>query len=699
MGVKVLFKNTLNSFKKKKLQLLAIGIIIALSSFLYTTMFYAINSLKQPLENFIKETNQEDFSISMINGLTEFDINNLSDEYKKENQGILMYSLSDIKNYDLSLYNEIIDNRLEEFKNNYIEYELELREFKEVNFKNDNISNKITFFKDSENINLSFIEEGTKPKNDHEIAVTKIYAKKNNLNIGYIININNKKYTISGYVLFSDNTLPISNEDFIIDNSKITLGLVNKNEYEKIKGNENYYISGVGNEADLENFNKNVIKTYKDKEDLEFITSITLTKNQMRSGAIYEEIRGGEAMTIGISVIISTIAVLIVLIITYKIVKNEKTQIGVLKALGYTKNEILKPYIILLGIISLPMLLMGYIGGKYVAKYMKDFYLEFYLIPDGEIKTSIWVLFISIGIPLIVIIGLSSILINRMLKERAINLIKVSSSENVGKLNKRASKLLKNARPQTKFKCLFILSNSSKFFVFFIGIVFSSMLIIMSFMMSDFFDKMTLDYYKSVDYVYEGYVDSSKEYENLETNQEKFITLPNGVYKEDNVNVVGIEANSKLHKLFDKKDNDITNYLKQGVIVNKSFAISYDVDINDNIDVVINENKYQFKISNISKDYGANKVYINRSELSEIVTDGETVGNIESDEFYNGVYSIDKLKENKYLSVVNKENILEQSELMEGFIKIAIYSMILSSIFIAVIVLYVLTTMTVEDNY
>ena len=53
MGVKILLKNTLNIFKKKKIQLLAVGIIIALSSFLYTTMFYTLDSLKSPFEKFV----------------------------------------------------------------------------------------------------------------------------------------------------------------------------------------------------------------------------------------------------------------------------------------------------------------------------------------------------------------------------------------------------------------------------------------------------------------------------------------------------------------------------------------------------------------------------------------------------------------------------------------------------------------------
>ncbi|WP_092926586.1 ABC transporter permease [Romboutsia hominis] len=700
MGVRVLFKNTLNTFKKKKLQILAIGIIIALSSFLYTTMFYAIDSLKTPLENFINETNQEDFSISMINGLTEFDINNLSDKEKMKASSMLIYTLSDIKKSDINIYNKIIENRINAFEKDYKGFKLENRSYKEVNFKNNGKSNKITLFKDSKNINLSYIEKGNKPKLDNEIAVTNIYAKKNNLDIGDSIDINGKNYIITGFVLFADNTLPISGTDFNIDNSKMTLGLVNNTEYESIKGKEDFYLSGVSNnEESLKNFNEDIIKTYKDKNDLKYITSIVLTKNQMKSGAIYEEIKGGQAMTIGISVSISTIAVLIVLMITYRIVKNEKTQIGVLKALGYSKYEILKPYIMILTIISLPLLLTGYILGVYTAPYMSNFYLEFYLIPSGEIRTNLSVLLVAIVVPLVVIIGLSTILINKMLSKKAINLIKSSVNEKVGKLNKLVSKLLKNAKPQTKFKYSFILANTNKFLVFFLGIVFSSMLIIMSLMMSDFFDKMSVDYYKSVGYVYEGIVNMSKEYPKLNNDDEKFISLPNGIYKEDNINITGIDSDNKLHKVYDKKENDITKKLKDGIVVNNSFYLTYGVKNGESINITINDKVYKEKIVGISRDYGEPKVYMDRNNLSNIITKDEAFKNIDKDDFYTGVYSKDKLDKGNYLSVINKNDILEQTKSMQGFVKVAIYSMIITAVFIAVIVLYVLTTMTVEDNY
>ncbi|WP_373599305.1 ABC transporter permease [Paraclostridium bifermentans] len=663
-------------------------------------MFYAIDSLKTPLEEFVKETNQEDFSINMINGLTKFDINNIDDKYKNDISQVLNYKLTDIKNYNKELYNEIINNRIEAFEKEYKNFNLESREFKEINFKNSGVSNKITLFKDNKDINLSYIEEGSKPVKDDEIAVSKIYAKHNNLNIGSKLKINGKLYTVTGYVLFPDNTLPVSGSDFVIDNSKITIGLVNDKEYENIEAKEDFYLSGEAKDnKDLDNFTDDVTKTYKDNDDLDFITNITLTKNQMRSGAIYEELKGGQAMTIGISVIISTIAVLIVLMITYKIVKNEKTQIGVLKAMGYSNKEILKPYIMLLTIMSLPMLIIGYFLGKYSASFMKDFYLEFYLIPDGVIKSKISVMLIAIGIPMLVIIGLSYILINKMLSKKVTSLMKVSDKEKVGFLTKGLNKLLQNAKPQTKFKYSFILANTNKFIVFFIGIVFSSMLITMGLMMSGFFDKLIVDYYNSTEYVYEGIVDFSKGYPKLKDDQEVFISLPNSMYKDENINVVGIDYNNKLHKLYDNKGNDITNKIKDGVVINQSFAKTYDVNVNDEIKININDKDYNKKVVGINEEYGENKVYMNRSVLNNIVVDGEGEIVLDDGNFYNGVYSKESLDKDDYLTVINKNDILEQTELMQGFTTVSIYSMIASAIGIAVIVLYVLTTMTIEDNY
>lgn len=49
--------------------------------------------------------------------------------------------------------------------------------------------------------------------------------------------------------------------------------------------------------------------------------------------------------------------------------------------------------------------------------------------------------------------------------------------------------------------------------------------------------------------------------------------------------------------------------------------------------------------------------------------------------------------------VINKNNILEQTKSMQGFVKVSLYAMISAAAFISVIVLYVLTTMTINVKY
>jgi len=164
-----------------------------------------------------------------------------------------------------------------------------------------------------------------------------------------------------------------------------------------------------------------------------------------------------------------------------------------------------------------------------------------------------------------------------MLSKKSIELLRSGENKKVGYINKLVNKLLKNSKVQTRYKYSFIFRNTSKFLVFFIGISFASMLIIMSFMMSDFFDKMTIDNYKSTAYKYQGYVDFTKTLPKLNNGEEKFIDVQNAKYGGDNISIKGIEAHNKLYNVFNEKEENITSKLKEGVIVNKGFSIAKDV--------------------------------------------------------------------------------------------------------------------------
>lgn len=654
-------------------------------------MFYTMDSIQLSVEELFEEANQEDFSIEVLNALMPGELSQMP----KEKQ--LLYStyrLTDLKRVDYKLYEGLLKNRMKHFQKVYPGFDLEVRAYKDIDFTYKDAPHTIRVFKDAKEMNKTYLEAGRMPKTSNEMVLNRIYAEKNDLSLGSTLTLAGKTYTLTGYVLFADMNLPLLGSDFIIDSGKITLGTMKDSAYERLPGQEYFYFAGKAqNEALMENFKENVEDDYDNHDTLEFITGIVATKNQMRSGMIYEELKMGKAATLGISIVIASIAVMIVGILVSKILKNEKVQIGVLKALGYSSQEVTLPYVLLLLIIGLPMLILGYIGGVLAAGPMQDFYLEFYLLPSGPIRTHFAVFLMAVLVPLSFILGVSFVMIYKMLAKDTIDLLKVGEKEKMTKLGKLIGKLLSKTSAQTKFKYTFIFKNTGKFVVFFWGIMFSTMLILLSFMMTDFFAKMTTDYYESVDYIYEGYLDPAKPKPKMRADEEKFLSAPNVFYEDEPITIKGLESDNELHQLYNKKGKALTPLLEQGFIVNQSFAITYDAHIGDPLTLQIDDRSFEKDIVGISKDYGDEAVYCEIESLSKALTEGKTK------KLFTGVYSTTPLDEKMYMTVVDKHVIMNQTAMMQGFIQIAMYGMIGSAIFMSALILYVLTTLTVEDNY
>ena len=144
------------------------------------------------------------------------------------------YTVSGVKGISIDCYYKVLDNRLNTIESAYSDIELEFREYKDVYFTNDEDSYRIRFLKDMDIINTSFFVQGTRPTTVNEIAVAETFAKNNQLSVGSLFTVNDKEYTISGFVLFPDYNLPMFGSDFILDNATQTVGLLSDDEFENI---------------------------------------------------------------------------------------------------------------------------------------------------------------------------------------------------------------------------------------------------------------------------------------------------------------------------------------------------------------------------------------------------------------------------------------------------------------------------------
>lgn len=679
----MLLKNVIKTLRKKWMQLVAIGFIIILSSATYTMMFYGLSGIEEPTEAYLADHNQEDFAVEMLNRVT-------MEEAAYPIAAALLargfYSLSDIKKVEPATFYKLMENRIAEFEARYRDVSLELREYKNTSYTYRGQSHKALLVKDGETINLSYIEEGRKPSADNEVAVTKVYADKNDLTIGDALLIKNKSYRVTGFVLFPDYTLPMFDETFNLDTGLQTLLLMSDKEYENFDDKESFRLAGM-------NLSEESIDTTYDKEELPFVSQIADTQTSMRSGAIYDELTQGKVMALGLSIFIAAIAVIIVSILIYNLLHAERGQIGILKALGYRRSEIARPYFVAMMVFAALMLILGYFIGTLYSEPLKKLYLDFYLLPQVKIAQSFTVFATAILVPLLFFSLVSGIIIYRILGENALELLKPHEGKSINRIGRYLSRVLSKAKGSTKFKYLHAIKSTGSFFIFFLGIMFSTILMSFSFMMGGMVDRMTVDYLNKVDYEYEAYLDVTERLPETRPGDEKFLTYPFASLDDSVVSLQGLSSRNKLYSLYDEEGNDITVNIQNGAVITKRLSIKLGLEEGDTLRLEVNDDTFPFLVKGVTDEYISDKVYLNIEKLSNMLSENST------SRLYSGIYSLKKPSDAYYSTIISKSGLIEQSKAMSNYTQFISNVMIGGSAVIAASILFVLTSFTVEKNY
>ncbi|HSI67205.1 MAG TPA: ABC transporter permease [Planococcus sp. (in: firmicutes)] len=679
----MLQKNVIRALRKKWMQFAAIGIIIILSSLTYSMMFYGISGIEEPTERYLEEFNQEDFSVEMLNTVS------MQEAQDPEIAAALSegsFSLSDIKRADMELFKRLMDNRIEVFEANVPDTSLELREFKIAYFDRAGNSHTALIAKDAEQINQSFIEQGRKPSNSNEVAINKIYAEKNGIEIGNSFALGVEEYSVTGFVLFPDYTLPVFDNSFNFDAALKPLVLLSDEAYEELNAQESFRLAG-------RTVDGSGIDTAFDNEELPFVTQILATENTTRSGAIYGELNEGKTMSLGLSIFIAGIAVIIVSILIFNLLHAERSQIGILKALGYSRTKIAIPYFLAISGFALIMLAVGYLLGWFAAEPLKALYLEFYLLPSASIEQSWTVFATAIIVPLLFFSIVSGFIIYRILKEPALSLLSPPVHQSINWLSRAVSRLLAGASATTKFKYLQAIRSTSSFLIFFIGIMFSTLLIFFALMLNGTIERMTSGYLEQVGYEYEAYLDPTEPAPVLQSGEEMFLSYPFASFNNEVVALHGLEPDNLLYKLFDGTGTDITAELENGVVISERLQVKEAIEIGDTLEVEVNNEEVEFLVQGVADEYIADRIYMDRETLSRLLTEGR------SPDLYNGIYALEAPSAESYQSVLSKRGIIQQSESLQSYSRLMFNVMIAGSLIIASSIMFVLTSFTVEKNY
>ena len=641
--------------------------------------------------------------------------------------GFLVAGSSMLKAYDDSFEKYNIENG-----NFRVENELTLAQKEAIEKKNvtvyDNFyvekdfdnDTKIRIYADRKEVDKVCVMKGRLPENKQELAIDRMYADNNDLNVGDVLTIvdksgekTKKSFEITALVALSDySALFYSNNDMMFDSDSFGVGIVSEEGFDELSdGNVFYNYSYKYEKSPVDDIEE------KEKSDelMEAISKIADLENFI-PGYLNQAIKftgedmGSDKTMMEVLLYIIMIIMAFVFGITINnTIHKEATVIGTLRASGYSEGELIRHYMEMPLFVTLLAALIGNILGYTVFKEMcVSMYYGSYSLPtyvtiwnaEAFLKTTV--------IPIIIMVVVTYYTLRKKLSLSPLSLLRRDLS---GKKQKRAIRLKKSIKFFDRFRIRVLLQNRSSYITMFIGLFFANILLFFGMMLPPllvhFQEIVTTNMLANYAYTLQipaGAVDDEDELSamfsylflqsKIETNNkdaEKFSayslkTIGEGGSRVEDVTIYGVANNSSYIKAdFDDKT----------VLISSAYADKYELVPGDVITLKepYEDKYYGFKITGIYHYDGGIAVFMSQSHLNKVLGYDE--------EFFAGYFSDTEITdiEQKYIgTVVDRESLTRVSrQLMISMGKL-MYLVDGFSIIMFVVLIYLLSKLIIERN-
>ena len=420
------------------------------------------------------------------------------------------------------------------------------------------------------------------------------------------------------------------------------------------------------------------------------------------------------------SIFLFSVSVLVSLTTLTRMVDENRTSIGTLKALGYSNKEIFKKYYIYGGVSTVIGTILGIIAGYLViVPIIYNSYSRFFTLKEPYIVYNLHIIALAFLISILCILLAVFIPLRKNLKERSAYLLrpKAPSSgsriflENVSFIWKRLSFLRK-----VTFRNIF--RYKVRMFMTIFGVMGCLTLMFIGFAIRFGVIDISNEQFKIINKIdvlatYNPYAEKedidkiSKEI-GSDSNVENFTKV--------NVQKATVEKNNEVldtAQLVTLDRNNYKDYItlmdnrsnielpKDSIVINEKLAYLYNLSVGDNFKVIINEKEYTLKIGAINKNYFGNILYMDREYFSKVFdktySDNSFIIKMNNSDEVEKMAS--KLQDNPYVANVSDNSKIQEN--LDNFISgldIIVVVMVLCSLALALVVLYNLINVNVSER-
>ncbi len=353
-------------------------------------------------------------------------------------------------------------------------------------------------------IDLPCIMEGSLPENDQEVAVDRMHADNVGLKVGDRVTIAGENFTVSGLVANVDyTTLFEKNTEVMFDAIGFDVGLLTQSGFDRLSSVVHYnysflYTTEAGNGISCRAEDDVQEKSWSDAFRKALITQVVAGENELKSylptyanQAVQftrDDIGSDKAMGGVLLYVLIVVLAFIFAITIGNTIQKEASAVGTLRALGYTRGELLRHYMAAPVLVTLLASVIGNIMGYTVFKtVVVNMYYNSYSLPRYETIFSSEALVKTTIVPVVLMFLINNIVIHNKLKATPLQFLRHDLKKS---RRKRAMRLPRWKFP-ARFRLRVLLQNLPGYVVLLFGILFVMLLLAMAIGMPD-----TLNYYQ-----------------------------------------------------------------------------------------------------------------------------------------------------------------------------------------------------------
>lgn len=567
------------------------------------------------------------------------------------------------------------------------------------------------FFKNREQVNKVCLMKGEMPSEQGEIAIDRMYADNNSLQVGDTLTGGKKSWKITGLVALSDySALFQNNNDSMFDSVKFGVGVVTPEEFETLSQEKlqyNYawiYNKQPENEKEEKKVSEDLMEDIGNVVTLEAFVPRYLNQAIIFTG---DDMGGDKAMVVMLLYIVIVIMAFVFGITISNTIRKEAGVIGTLRASGYTRRELILHYMTLPVLVTLAGALVGNILGYTTFKGVcAGMYYGSYSLPTYVTVWNAEAFLLTTVVPVIIMILINYAVLRYRLQLSPLKFLRRDFS---GKKQKRAVYLSPKIGIFSRFRLRVIFQNVSNYLVLFVGVIFANLLLFFGMLLPSALDHYQLEIQGNMlaKYQYmlsvpasvssgnkldgmlsllEYYMDTRTDNKDAEKFSAYSLNTMPGKYKSEEIVLYGVEPDSQyIHA-------DLSG---DGVYISSAYADKFRIKKGDTITLKekYEKDEYSFKVDGIY-DYTASLcVFMERDKLNEVFDLG--------DDYFGGYFSNTEIKDidSKYIgSVIDLESLTKISRQLDVSMGDMMGMMYGFSVIIFLVVIYLLSKVIIEKN-